>query len=64
MRELIINDLLPMARRGLESANIPAAEIDEYLDVIAVPGGLWPERRCLAASVGSSAWQRSASARL
>jgi hypothetical protein len=34
MRDLILEDLLPMARHGLESANIPKVEIDHYLDVI------------------------------
>ena len=35
VRELIMDELLPMAHRGLETANIPAAEIDDYLNVIA-----------------------------
>ena len=35
MRELIMDELLPMARRGLASANIPTPEIDEYLNIIA-----------------------------
>jgi len=35
MRKLIIDDLLPLARRGLESVNIPGSEIDDYLDVVA-----------------------------
>ncbi|MGD8418486.1 MAG: hypothetical protein PVH91_15600 [Pseudomonadales bacterium] len=35
LRELIVDELLPMARRGLEAENIPTAEIGEYLDVIA-----------------------------
>ena len=35
MRDLIMDDLLPMARRGLESEDIPVAEIDDYLNVIA-----------------------------
>jgi len=35
MRKLIIDDLMPLARRGLESVDIPAPEIDEYLDVVA-----------------------------
>ena len=30
-----MEELLPMARRGLETESIPAAEIDDYLDVIA-----------------------------
>jgi gamma-glutamyl:cysteine ligase YbdK (ATP-grasp superfamily) len=35
MRELIMDRLLPMAHRGLESEDIPSAEIDDYLNVIA-----------------------------
>ena len=35
MRELIMDELLPMARRGLESENLPEGEIDDYLNVIA-----------------------------
>ena len=35
MRELIMDRLLPMAHRGLESEDIPVAEIDDYLNVIA-----------------------------
>lgn len=35
MRKLIIDDLMPLAHRGLESVDIPAAEIDDYLDVVA-----------------------------
>lgn len=35
MRELIMDELLPMARRGLASANIPTPETDEYLNIIA-----------------------------
>jgi len=34
MRSLIVDELLPMARRGLEFAGIPDAEIADYLDVI------------------------------
>lgn len=32
--QLILEQLLPLARRGLTSANIDAADIDRYLDVI------------------------------
>lgn len=35
IRNLIVDELMPLARRGLESANIPAAEIDEYLGIVA-----------------------------
>ena len=35
IRELIMGELLPMARRGLEAESIPLAEIDDYLNVIA-----------------------------
>ena len=46
MRELILNSLLPMARRGLESESIPESEIDDYLNVIAERVlGLPPEMR-------------------
>jgi hypothetical protein len=34
VRSLIIDELLPLARRGLQSRNIPDMEIDDYLDVI------------------------------
>ena len=50
MRELIMTDLLPMARRGLESENIPLSEIDDYLNVIAARvdsgqnGAAWQKR--------------------
>lgn len=49
MRELIMDDLLPMARRGLEAENIPPAEIGDYLDVIA-------ER--VDSGQNGAAWQR------
>lgn len=35
VRSLIMNELLPMARRGLLEQAIPESEIDEYLNVIA-----------------------------
>jgi gamma-glutamyl:cysteine ligase YbdK (ATP-grasp superfamily) len=35
IRELIVDELIPLARRGLISVNIPAAEIDDYLGVVA-----------------------------
>lgn len=34
MRPLILDAMLPLARLGLESRDIPAAEIDEYLGII------------------------------
>ena len=50
MRALIVDLLLPLARRGLESAEIPSAEIDEFLNVIAARvdsgqnGAAWQKR--------------------
>ena len=35
MRNLIVDNLMLLARRGLESANIPDSDVSEYLDVIA-----------------------------
>jgi gamma-glutamyl:cysteine ligase YbdK (ATP-grasp superfamily) len=35
VRELILQDLVPLARVGLETRNIPDGEIDEYLGIIA-----------------------------
>jgi gamma-glutamyl:cysteine ligase YbdK (ATP-grasp superfamily) len=49
MRELVAEELLPMARRGLESEDIPAEEIDDYLNVIA-------ER--VDSGQNGAAWQR------
>ncbi len=49
MRELIMTDLLPMARRGLASVSIPEVEIDHYLNVIA-------ER--VDSGQNGAAWQR------
>jgi hypothetical protein len=49
MRELVTEELLPMARRGLESEDIPAEEIDDYLNVIA-------ER--VDSGQNGAAWQR------
>ena len=34
VRSLIVDDLLPLARLGLQSRDIPDSEIDEYLDII------------------------------
>ncbi len=50
MRSLIIERLLPMARRGLESADIPEEDISDYLDVVAARvdsgqnGAAWQRR--------------------
>ena len=50
VRSLIIEDLLPLARVGLRSQEIPESEIDEYLDVIAarvdsgLNGATWQRR--------------------
>jgi hypothetical protein len=49
MRALIMNELLPLARLGLERLDIPNGEIDEYLDIIAA--------RVDSAQNGA-AWQR------
>jgi hypothetical protein len=50
VQELIADELLPLARRGLQSANIPTTEIDEYLGVVAA--------RVDSGQTGA-AWQRS-----
>ncbi|MDH3643993.1 MAG: glutamate--cysteine ligase [Gammaproteobacteria bacterium] len=50
VRSLIIEDLLPLARRGLQSQGIPDSEIEDYLDVIAARvdsgqnGAAWQRR--------------------
>ena len=50
VRSLIIEDLLPLARLGLRSQDIPDSEIDEYLEVIAARvdsgqnGAAWQRR--------------------
>ena len=50
MRTLIMDELLPLARRGLASVAIPDSEIDEYLGVIAARvdsgqnGAAWQRR--------------------
>lgn len=49
MRALIIDELLPIARRGLESRDVPAREIDDYLGVIAAR---------VDSSQNGAAWQR------
>ncbi len=49
MRTLIIDELLPLARRGLETLDIPGSEIDEYLDIIGAR---------VDSSQNGAAWQR------
>ena len=49
VRQLVIEELLPLARRGLESRNIPNAEISEILDVIGAR---------VESSQNGAAWQR------
>jgi gamma-glutamyl:cysteine ligase YbdK (ATP-grasp superfamily) len=49
MRALIMSELLPLARRGLERLDIPTTEIDEYLDIIAAR---------VDSSQNGAAWQR------
>lgn len=34
MRKLVLDTLLPVAQRGLQSLNIPQTEIDEFLGII------------------------------
>ncbi len=46
---LIANQLLPLARRGLQSLDIPDQEIDEYLNIIAAR---------VASGQNGAAWQR------
>jgi hypothetical protein len=53
LRRLIVDELLPLARRGLVSLDIPEGEIDEHLGIIAARvdnsqnGAAW-QRRWLA----------------
>lgn len=49
MRDLIIEELMPLARHGLTSLGIPDSEVDEYLDVIAARADN---------SQNGAAWQR------
>lgn len=49
VRSLILEELLPLARRGLQSRDIPEAEIDEYLGVVAAR---------VESSQNGAAWQR------
>lgn len=49
IRELIVDELLPLAHEGLESVSIPADEIDEYLGIIAAR---------VDSGQNGSAWQR------
>ncbi len=50
MRELILEELLPLARLGLESRQIPAGEIDQFLGIIT---------HRVERSQNGAAWQRS-----
>jgi gamma-glutamyl:cysteine ligase YbdK (ATP-grasp superfamily) len=49
MRTLIMEELLPLARRGLQTLDIPNSEIDEYLDIIGAR---------VDSSQNGAAWQR------
>lgn len=49
VRQLVLEELLPLARLGLQSRNIPDGEIDEYLDVIGAR---------VESSQNGAAWQR------
>lgn len=49
IRSLIADELLPIARRGLQSRDIPDAEIEQYLGVIAAR---------VESSQNGAAWQR------
>ncbi len=49
MRTLIMDELMPIARRGLEDRDVPAAEIDEYLGIVAAR---------VDSSQNGAAWQR------
>jgi gamma-glutamyl:cysteine ligase YbdK (ATP-grasp superfamily) len=49
MRALIADELLPIARRGLQSRDVPDAEIEQYLGVIAAR---------VDSSQNGAAWQR------
>jgi len=50
VRNLLMDELIPLARRGLESVDIPASEIAEYLDLVAARvdsgqnGAAWQRR--------------------
>jgi gamma-glutamylcysteine synthetase len=50
VRKLIVDELIPLARRGLESVDIPGFEISEYLDIVAARvdsgqnGAAWQRR--------------------
>ncbi len=49
MRQLIVDELLPVARAGLVSRGIPDSEVDEYLDIIGAR---------VDSSQNGAAWQR------
>jgi gamma-glutamyl:cysteine ligase YbdK (ATP-grasp superfamily) len=48
-RQLVLEELLPLARRGLQTRNIPDGEIDEYLNIIGAR---------VETSQNGAAWQR------
>lgn len=58
VRSLIVDSLVPLARRGLETLDIPGAELDRYLDIIAARadngqnGAAW-QRRWMRMNQGS-----------
>ena len=58
MRKLVLDTLMPIAQRGLQWLDIPQAEIDEFLGIIAARventqnGAAW-QRRWMALNEGS-----------
>jgi len=50
VRKLIVEELIPLARRGLQSEDIPDSEIDDYLGIIAARAD---------SSQNGSTWQRN-----
>lgn len=60
MRSLIVDELIPLARRGLASADVPDVDLDEYLGIIAARadcgqnGAAW-QRAWLAQNKGTMA---------
>jgi hypothetical protein len=49
IRKLIIDELLPLARKGLQASDIPDTEIDEYLGIIGARA---------ESSMNGATWQR------
>lgn len=49
VRQLVLEELLPLARLGLQSRHLPDGEIDEYLDIIGAR---------VQSSQNGAAWQR------